>query len=129
MAKKVIRIDDLDEKPIDDLGDVGVTLVGLNGVWYAMDLRKSNYDKLEKALTPFTDKARRPDPEDLKPYGLLNSAKASGKSAPTGPKKDTIDRDHLREWMKGTAQFKDREISDRGRIPADIEDAYKAANK
>ena len=56
MATQVTIVDDLDgSTPAETIQ------FGLNGAWLEIDLSQKNYKKLEDALKPFLDKARRPE--------------------------------------------------------------------
>lgn len=101
MAKTVIEVitDDLD-------GSEGASTVtfGLNGATWEIDLNEKNAAKLEKALEPFLAKARRAG-------GRTKAGKSSGPSAAD-----------IRGWAKENGF----NVPDRGRIPAEVKDAYNA---
>jgi len=61
MQKQIVTtIDDVDGKEID--GDGRTVTFALDGQTYELDLRDANITKLEKALAPFIDKARKVKP-------------------------------------------------------------------
>ncbi len=89
--------------------------LAVNGITYELDLSNKNADKLDKALEPFTSKARRTG-------GRAVPSRRSGRE---GAKPD---RDHLkgiREWANANGH----QVSDRGRISAEVVAAYKVAHK
>jgi hypothetical protein len=110
MAVKQIMIDDID-------GSEGAETVefSLEGIGYQIDLTEKNADALRKALAPFIDSARR------------TSAKrpSSRKTAAHRPAAEaTINNDAIRDWAKSTG----RKVSDRGRIPRDVVQAFEEAH-
>lgn len=92
---------------IDGTEGAETTTFALHGVTYEIDLNEKNVAKLEKALSPFLDAARKPS----KKRG--RTAKSDGPSA-----KD------IREW----AASQKIEVPARGRIPLEVRDAYTAAH-
>ncbi len=82
----------------------------LNNKTYEIDLTQENQTKLEGVLAPFIDAAR-----EIK--GARNSAPQSRRSAPR------TDLDDIRAW----ARAQGHNVSDRGRVPQSIVDAYEAA--
>lgn len=103
MAQKVSieLVDDLD-------GTVAVETVtfGLDGASYEIDLNTKNATKLRKALADFVGAGR----------------KVNGKRQTNGKKPD-VDTKAVRAWAIDNGY----EISDRGRVPVDVVEAYKAA--
>lgn len=115
MAERVLRqlIDDIDGSDIPDGAGERVQF-SLRGVDYQIDLSKANVAKLDKALKPFLDAATK-----VGSRGPRRS-RASGNSGATS-------KEHLaaiRKW----ARKKGYEVSDRGRIRAEVVEAFKAAN-
>lgn len=102
----VIITDDLD-------GSCGAEPVsfGLDGTSYEVDLGAKNRAKLEKALAPFIDAGRRLPTR----AGRRRPSRASGTS---------VDNAAIRTWA-GTAGL---QVSERGRISADIIREYEAAH-
>lgn len=97
-------VDDIDQSLADET--VGF---GLDGVAYEIDLSVENADKLRAVLAPWTGHARR-----------VGGRKHSRPAA-----KATDDNAEIRAWA--TAQS--LPVSARGRISAEIRDAFAAANK
>jgi len=113
MAKKTITIltDDLDGEELP-LGTRS-TRFSLDGVEYEIDLSADNARALAAALSPYISAGRR-----------VGGARTA--SAPRTRTKST-DADRLqaiRSWAQGNGYT----VGDRGRIKAEIVDAYDAAN-
>ncbi|WP_280431631.1 histone-like nucleoid-structuring protein Lsr2 [Nocardia brasiliensis] len=131
MAKKVILVDDITGEDITE--GLGGTLPFMwDGDKYVIDLGIKNRDKYQKLIQPLIDAARRPTEDEQYMFGggagRRNPARGSKPGSPA-KKADGPSRDEIRAWMATDAKFRDREISDRGRVPADILEAYEAANK
>lgn len=109
MAQKVLiqLVSDLSGADIDD-GDGQTVKFGWLGVDYSIDLTNKEVDKFAKVLEPYLAVATK-----------TGGRKTRGASA--GPKKDTK---AIREWANANGY----EVGDRGRIPADVVEAYEAAN-
>jgi hypothetical protein len=112
MAKKVTvtLIDDFDgEAPADETVEFG-----LDGVTYEIDLSSKNAAKLRNDLKQWVEAGRR--------VGGRRRGRASA-----GRGRGAIDREQsaaIREWARRNG----RNVSSRGRIPADIIEAFHAAN-
>ena len=106
---RVILTDDLD-------GSEGAQTVefALAGQAYSIDLSEANTRKLEEALAPFIEKAERVG-------GRGRARKAAPRSSSSRSSSNTA---AIREWAKANGF----QVSDRGRIPADVVAAYEAAN-
>lgn len=112
MATKHIAqlIDDLDGTVIDN-GEGKQITFAIEGRAYEIDLSDKNADKFYKALTPYVDAAR-----SVKTGPSIRG----GQSSRT---KSDIDLAEVREWARANGHT----VSDRGRVPGTIVDAYKAA--
>ncbi|NLU68956.1 Lsr2 family protein [Streptomyces sp. HNM0574] len=111
MAQKVqiIYTDDLTGEESED---IQTHEFSLNGVYYQMDLTPGNYDQLNEALNPFIAKAQR----------VKKSRKAvAGASRKQSSSTETA---KIREWAKAQGY----EVNERGRIPANIQEAYAKAH-
>jgi hypothetical protein len=110
MAKKteviVTVTDDLDGSKAER-----TVLFGWDGKSYEIDLSKRNAAALEKLLAPYIEAGRR-----VRANG--SSRRSSGSSA---AKSDTAD---VRAWAAENGFT----VSARGRIPANVIDAYRAAH-
>ncbi|MFD9812521.1 Lsr2 family protein [Streptomyces sp. NPDC059080] len=109
MAQKVITVitDDLTG---EESSEAATHTIALDGVTYEIDLGPDSYDQLLDAMGPFLKAGRR-----------TRAGKArAGKPAPAG-REDTA---KIRAWAKENGY----NVNDRGRVPADIREAYAKAN-
>ena len=115
MARQVITtlIDDLDGKPADRTVEFSHY-----GTSYTIDLSEANAGKLRKALDPFIEAGTR--------IGRGGSGRSPGRPASgTGRTAGSRDENRLiREW----AAENGHQISERGRIPQNVSNAYRAAH-
>jgi len=110
MAIKTVLVDDLDGSPLP--AGASSTTFSLNGTAYEIDLGPDNVEKLKDALEPFIRAGRR--------IGTPTRGRAQrGSSRSSGN-----DLSRVREW----AREQGMQISERGRVPAHILDAYNAAH-
>ncbi|SNR61993.1 Lsr2 protein [Haloechinothrix alba] len=110
MAQKVLvsLIDDLDGGEAEETVEFG-----LDGVTYQIDLSGENAEELRDALAQYIEHARRSG--GRKKAGTKSSA-ASSRSA-------SVDREQnqaIRAWARKNGYT----VSDRGRIPSEVVDAY-----
>ncbi|MGA9373792.1 MAG: histone-like nucleoid-structuring protein Lsr2 [Mycobacterium sp.] len=112
MVKKVTvtLVDDFDgEAPADETVEFA-----LDGVSYAIDLSSKNATKLRGELKQWVEASRRV------------GGRRRGRSAGSGRGRAAIDREQsaaIREWARRNGH----NVSTRGRISADVIDAYHAA--
>ena len=112
MAKKVTvtLVDDFDGE-----GSADETVeFSLDGVSYEIDLSSKNAQKLRNELKPWLEAGRR------------GGGRRRGRSAPPGRGRASIDREQsaaIRDWARRNGH----KVSTRGRIPAEIIDAFHAA--
>jgi hypothetical protein len=93
-----------------DGGEASETLLfGLDGINYEIDLSDRNAGKLRDALARYIASARRTSPRNRRPS-------RRGSAGPTTAQ--------IRDWARSNGY----DVSDRGRIAADIRAAYDAAN-
>jgi hypothetical protein len=107
MAQKVqtFFIDDIDGGEAE-----GTVHFALDGTDYEIDLSAKHTSELHKALGKYVDHARK--------------VSSVSKRAPRGRRgADTIDTHKVREW----ARERGLEIKDRGRVPANLVEQYRAA--
>lgn len=114
MAQKVTvsLVDDLDGSEAEETVEFG-----LDGASYQIDLSEENAERLRDALAEYVEHARRSG----------GRKRAAGRVAAAGraPRTATADREQnqaIREW----ARKQGMKVSDRGRIPSDVIDAYNA---
>lgn len=111
MAKETIT------RLVDDLGGGSADrTVGFSwdGNSYEIDLSKKNAATFEKAMRPYVDAAR----------SVRGSSNGSGRRrAVAGRGSRRTDLQSIREWARANGHS----VSDRGRVPVSIVDAYHAA--
>jgi hypothetical protein len=117
VAQKVTvsLIDDLDGDKADETVEFG-----LDGKSYEIDLSTGNADKLRDALASYVASARRPG-------GRRRSGGAAGAGVSAAARRPSVDREQnqaIRDW----ARKRGMKVSDRGRIPADVLEAYHQEN-
>jgi len=115
MAQKYIvqLVDDLTQEPIDEGAGESVRF-SLDGVGYTIDLTTEHADELRNALAPYVSKARKGD-------SAPRATSRSNGSASRAPKGDLK---AIREWASSNGY----KVSSRGRIPAEVQNAYNAAH-
>jgi hypothetical protein len=115
MARKVqvILSDDLDEDvPADET--VSFSLDGTN---YEIDLSDKNAEELRNAFSRYVQAARK--------VGRGGGrASGGGRSRATGGRMDREQAGAIRDWARKNGHA----VSDRGRIPASVVEAYEAAH-
>lgn len=119
MAQKVqvILVDDVDG------GDASETVTfGLDGVSYEIDLNDDNAAKLRDALATWVGHARRVAGRST--GGRRRSASSGSSASSSGSAKGGTDTAAVRAWARENGY----EVSERGRIAADVLAAYEAAN-
>jgi hypothetical protein len=116
MAQKTIvqLIDDLDGSHSDTIETV---TFGLDGVTYEIDLSDDNADKLRDSLAAFIGSARRTGGRAKR-----GTASASVVSGSNGSGRSREQTQAIREWARKNGH----DVSDRGRIPAAVIDAFEA---
>lgn len=111
MAQKVniILVDDIDGTEATE-----TVTFALDGTTYEIDLNETNAQSLRTSLSGFVTHARKVS-SGRKAAGRRSAQPAAGASSNT---KD------VREWAKAQGM----EVSERGRISADVQQAYDAAH-
>jgi DNA-binding LacI/PurR family transcriptional regulator len=105
---QVRYIDDLDGT---DLGETSNTIsFAFEGKEYSIDLSDDNAEAFREAVAPYIEAGHRVTGSKTKP--ARKTATTSG------------DTKAIREWARNAGY----DVSDRGRIPADVMQAYAAAN-
>ena len=115
MAQKVTvtLVDDLDGGTAEDTVEFGI-----DGVSYEIDLSVSNAAKLRDSLADYVSHARKAGGR-RKAAGPVRRASSGGRAS--------VDREQnaaIREWARKNGF----NVSDRGRIPAEVLDAYHKGN-
>ncbi|PNE39876.1 histone-like nucleoid-structuring protein Lsr2 [Streptomyces noursei] len=109
MAQKVVTIitDDLTG---EESSEVATHRLGLDGIEYEIDLAPDSYDQLLEALSPFTRSGRR----------VTKARKPQKRKAALSRDDSTA----IRTWAKQAGY----EVSERGRVPATVREAYDEAH-
>lgn len=102
---QVLLEDDLDGGTADE-----TVQFALDGKAYEIDLKSGNAEKLREALAPYVESARRQS-------GRVSSSRRVTRIA-------AEDTGKIREWARANGF----EVNDRGRVPANIREAYERAN-
>lgn len=116
MAQKVsvTLVDDVDGSKADES-----VSFALDGVTYEIDLSGTNAEKLRTSLAEFVSSARRVGKTSRR------GRRAAGRALGTGPAHvDRAQNQAMREWARANGH----DISDRGRIPVEIQRSYHAAH-
>jgi hypothetical protein len=117
MARRIVHqlVDDLDGTVLD-VGSGETVLFSLDGVAYEIDLTDDNAAALREAFAPYVAAAR-----------SISSARAvSGGGGAPRKRRRTGQQDFsaVREWAKQNGY----KVSERGRVPASVLEAYEAAH-
>ncbi|OCG72800.1 histone-like nucleoid-structuring protein Lsr2 [Microbacterium sediminis] len=113
MARKIVHqlVDDLDGTVLEP-GEGETVLFALDGKSYEIDLTAENAATLREALEPYISAGRR----------------AGGSATSAAPKTrrrgGQTDYGPVREWAKANGYT----VSERGRVPANVLEAYEAAH-
>ncbi|MFE2287756.1 Lsr2 family protein [Streptomyces sp. NPDC059443] len=112
MAQKVqvLLVDDLDGGEADE-----TVTFALDGKTYEIDLTTANAEKLRGLLDPYTKGGRRTGGRGAA------TGRAKGRAAAVAGNPDTA---VIRAWAKSNGYS----VNDRGRVPAEIRDAYEKAS-
>jgi hypothetical protein len=115
MAQKVqvLYIDDLDGSEAAE-----TVTFGIDGGSYEIDLSEGNADELRKVLAPFLKAAR-------KAGGIRGAASAGTRKRVPKQSNAEPSPEVYRKWAASNGY----QVSNRGRVPQSIKDAYAAANK
>ena len=120
MAQKVTvdLVDDLDGGQAEETVEFG-----LDGVAYQIDLSSDNAAELRDALSGFLPHARRAGGRRKPGSRRSGGERSAGGGVKSGTRGDRAQNKAIREW----ARKRGLEVSDRGRIPADIVEQYHKA--
>ncbi|MGW1377947.1 histone-like nucleoid-structuring protein Lsr2 [Streptomyces sp. NPDC002446] len=111
MAQKVqvLLVDDLDGGEAEE-----TVTFALDGKSYEIDLSDSNAQKLRESLAEFVKAGRRTGGRSAGRGGKARAASSAGSQ----------DTAKIRAWAKENGY----NVNDRGRVPADIREAFEKAN-
>ena len=118
MARRIVHqlVDDLDGTVLE-VGEGETVLFSLDGTAYEIDLTDENAASLRGAVAPYLAAAR----------SISSSRSSSGSgSGGGGRRRRTGQQDYsaIRAWAKSNGY----QVSERGRVPASVLEAYEAAN-
>lgn len=107
-------VDDIDGT-ILDVGEGETVYFALDGVAYEVDLSAANSAAFRDVLAPYVSAAR-----------SVSAARAGGSSAAAAKRRRTGQPDYsaIRAWAKDNGYA----VSERGRVPATVTEAYDAAH-
>lgn len=115
MARRIVHqlVDDLDGSELE-IGDGETVLFSLDGIAYEIDLSDRNATALRELLAPYAQAAR------------TISRSASNAAGSTRGRGRGLRQDFsaVRAWAKDNGF----EVSERGRVPATVLEAYEAAH-
>lgn len=116
---QVVMIDDLDDEELPP-GEGQTVRFSVDDSVYEMDLSAKNAGKLRQALQPYVGKARRVGSARRLDIGSQSTGAGAGRSS-TRAGKDQLAA--MRDWARRNGY----QVSDRGRVSKNIQDAFHAA--
>lgn len=119
MARRIVHqlVDDIDGTVLE-VGEGETVHFSLNGTSYEIDLNSAHAEELRQALEPYITAGRRAG-SAATGGGRSSSSSSSRKRPSRNPEVAAI-----RAWAKENGYT----LSERGRVPAPILDAYRAAH-
>jgi hypothetical protein len=123
VAERIIRqvVDDLDHTELAD-GDGERVEFGFRGVAYHLDLSKTNVAKFEKALAPYIKAATEAASVEDESRPRRKATTRRSRSGKRSPKQDTA---AIRTWANDNGYA----VSQRGRIPSEVVEAFRSAHE
>ncbi|MDV7990491.1 Lsr2 family protein [Rhodococcus sp. IEGM 1374] len=125
MARKVTQlveiIDDLDSKPIDE-GMEQTIEFSWEGKDYAIDLRPTNAEKLDKLIKPYVEAATEIGRVSKR---RSKSSAGTGTRAPSGSGRSSEELEAIRTWLRANGHT----VGNKGRIKASLVEEFDAAHK
>jgi hypothetical protein len=115
MARRIVHqlVDDIDGTVLE-IGEGETVLFSLDGVAYEIDLTDANATALRDALAPYVAAAR----------SISSSRGASSEPSRKRRRSGQQDYSAIRAWAKDNGY----QVSERGRVPASVVEAYDAAH-
>ena len=118
MARRIVHqlVDDLDGTVLE-VGEGETVLFSLDGVAYEIDVSDDNAVALRNALATYIDAAR--------PVSAGRAQRSAAATAAERKRRRTGQQDYgpVREWAKANGY----KVSERGRVPASVLEAFEAA--
>lgn len=129
MAQRTVYVDDITGKEIPH-GEGGTVKVGLDGVWYEVDLSNDSKAKLEELLEPYLNEERKV--RDYTPSAARSSSSGARRTQTMRYSSETMAE--ATAWAKsdeGAAALKKANVSYSGvgRTPYAVVEAYLEASK
>lgn len=122
MAQKVTIVleDDLDGGPADE-----TVVFGIDGTSYEIDLSEDNAARLRDALAEYIGHARRAGRGPVRAANASSSrgSRSGGNGGGGSARADREQTQAIREWARSNGY----DVKPRGRVPANIVEAYNAA--
>lgn len=117
MTRRIVHqlVDDLDGTVLE-VGSGETVLFSLDGIAYEIDLTDDNAAAFRAALYPYVSAARS--------ISASRSAATGGSSSRKRRRGGQQDYSAVREWAKQNGH----QVSERGRVPASVLEAYEAAH-
>jgi GNAT superfamily N-acetyltransferase len=116
MARRIVHqlVDDLDGTVLE-VGSGETVLFSLDGAAYEIDLTDDNAAALREAFAPYVDAAR-----------SVSASRGASSAAPRRQRRRSGQQDYtaIRTWAKDNGYT----VSERGRVPASVLEAYDAAH-
>lgn len=114
---RIQYVDDIDGTPLDDSGER--IEFSFDNKDYVIDLSDAHAEEFREAIAPYIEAGSR-----LTGNRKKGGRRSSGRTASSASSSSGTDTKAIREWAREAGY----EVSDRGRIPADVVEAYEAAN-
>ncbi|MFJ6637099.1 Lsr2 family protein [Streptomyces sp. NPDC091376] len=111
MAKKHVTIF-IDDVTGEETSEGATHAFTLNGVEYEIDLSPDSYDRMLEVFSPYLKAGRKTGRKGQGEARRKQAVETGGQSAA-----------RIREWAKANGH----DVSERGRIPAEVREAYEAA--
>src|SRR5207249_9238449 len=124
MAKRYVLVDDLTGKEIEE-GKGGTVAFSLRGEHFQIDLSEESQAKLDKILQPYLQAATPAEAPHPSLPPARKAAKAAKRAAPAPDEMSKEQRDAIRNWANANGYT----VGDRGRIKAEIIEAFEAAHR
>ena len=113
---QVVLVDDLDGGEAEE-----TVSFALDGVSYEIDLNADNAARLREELAPWVGHARRVGGRS---GGSKSGGRRSGARSRASSSSSSVDTAQVREWARSNGY----KVSERGRISAEVMEAYQAAH-
>lgn len=116
MARRIVHqlVDDIDGTVLEP-GQGETVLFSIDGTAYEIDLTDAHAGALRTAMAPYIEAGRRVTAASAAAASAAGSKRRRGGQVDYGP---------VREWAKANGYT----VSDRGRVPQNVLDAYHAAH-